>query len=156
MSTQPRTDTIAFRATVELGGKTATGIEVPPDVVAALGAGKRPPVRVKLAGYEYRSTVATMRGRFLLPVSAAVRASAGVAAGDEVDVELVHDTEPRVVTVPPDFAAALDADPRARQAFDGMSYSHKLRWVLSIEDAKTDETRRRRIAKAVDSIREGR
>jgi hypothetical protein len=154
MSTQPGAGTIAFRATIELGGKTATGIEVPPDVVAALGAGKRPPVRVTLAGYGYRSTVATMRGRFLLPVSAAVRSSAGVAAGDEVDVELAHDTEPRVVTVPPDFAAALDDDPRARDTFDGMSYSHRLRWVLSVEGAKTDETRRRRIAKAVDSIRE--
>jgi nucleotidyltransferase/DNA polymerase involved in DNA repair len=156
MSTQPSTGATAFRATIELGGKTATGIEVPPEVVESLGAGKRPPVRVTLAGYAYRSTVATMRGRFMLPISAAVRATAGVAAGDEVDVALALDTEPRVVTVPPDFAAALDADEQARHAFDAMSYSHKLRWVLSIDDAKSEVTRRRRIAKAVETLREGR
>jgi hypothetical protein len=147
---------VAFRATIELGGKTATGIEVPPEVVAALGTSRRPAVRVTLAGYEYRSTVATMRGRFLLPVSAAVRDSAGVAAGDEVDVELVLDSEPREVTVPPDFAAALGADARAKSNFDALSYSHRLRWVLSVDGAKTDATRRRRIAKAVETLREGR
>lgn len=156
MSTQPSAAAVVFRATIELGGRTATGIEVPEEVVAALGTSKRPPVRVTLAGHEYRSTVARMHGRFMLPISAAVRAGAGVAAGDEVDVELALDTEPREVTVPPDFAAALAGDARARRAFDAMPYSHKLRWVLSIDDAKTDETRRRRIAKAVESIREGR
>ncbi len=156
MSTQPSHGAIAFRATLELGGKTATGIEVPPDVVESLGAGRRPPVRVTLAGYEYRSTVATMGGRFMLPVSAAVRDGAGVTPGDEVDVQLALDGEPRVVTVPPDFAAALDADPQAKQAFDGMSYSHRRRWVLSVEDAKSEQTRRRRIAKAVQTLREGR
>src|SRR5688572_18148212 len=114
MSTQHGPGATAFRATIKRSGKTATGIEVPPDVVEALGAGKRPPVRVKLADYEYRNTVASMRGRFMLSVSAAVRESAGVAAGDEVDVELTLDTEPRVVTVPPDFAAALDADAQAK------------------------------------------
>jgi hypothetical protein len=151
MSTQPG---IAFRATVELGGKTATGIEVPPAVVAALGASRRPPVHVTLDGYAYRSTIATMRGRFMLPISAAVRASAGVAAGDEVDVELALDNEPREVTVPADFAAALDAEAQARAAFERLSYSHRLRWVLSVEGAKSAATRERRIAKAVQALRE--
>jgi uncharacterized protein YdeI (YjbR/CyaY-like superfamily) len=89
-------------------------------------------------------------------VSAEVRAGAGVTAGDEVDVEIELDTEPREVTVPPDFATALDADAVAREFFDGLSHSNKLRHVLSIEDAKTAETRRRRIEKAVSGLHEGR
>jgi hypothetical protein len=153
---ETREETIKFRATVELGGKTATGIEVPAEVVAGLGSGKRPAVRVTVNGYTYRSTVAPMGGTYMLPLSAEHRQGAGVAAGDEVDVELELDTEPREVTVPLDFADALDQDPDARRFFDGLSYSNRRRLVLSIEDAKTAETRQRRIAKTVDMLREGR
>ena len=142
-----------FRAVVELGGKTATGFEVPPEVVEALGSGKRPAVRVTVGGHTYRSTVATMGGRFLLPLSAENRTAAGVASGDEVDVDVELDTEPRVVEVPPDLAAALDADPAAKAAFDALSYSHRRRHVLAIDEAKTDATRQRRIAKAVEMLR---
>src|SRR5918996_908909 len=154
--TDPRTrgDTVRFRATLELGGKTATGIEVPAEVVESLGSGKRPSVRVTIKGHTYRTTVAPMGGRFMVPVSADNRTSAGVAAGDEVDVAL--DTEPREVSVPPDLAEALDAEPDAKRYFDGLSYSHKLRHVLAIEGAKTAETRQRRVAKAVSAVREGR
>ncbi|GAA3836548.1 hypothetical protein GCM10022226_68140 [Sphaerisporangium flaviroseum] len=143
-----------FRATIRLGGKTATGIPVPADVVAALGSSKRPAVVVTLGGHTYRSTVAPMGGEFMLPVSAEVRTSAGVAAGDEVDVEVELDTEPREVTVPPDFAEVLDADADARRNFEGLSYSNKRRYVLSIEGAKTDETRQRRITKAVRELKQ--
>ena len=136
-------------------GTTATGMQVPAEVVAALGAGKRPAVRVTINGYTYRSTVATMGGKLLLPVSAEVRAGAGVAAGDEVEVQVELDTAPREVTVPVDFAAALDAEPAARQAFDSLSYSNKRYHVLAIEGAKAAETRQRRIAKAVEDLRAG-
>jgi hypothetical protein len=142
-----------FRSTVELGGKTATGLQVPDGVVERLGTSKRPAVKVTIKDHTYRSTVARMGGRFMLPLSAENRTAAGVAAGDTVDVDIELDTEPRVVAVPDDFAAALDADGDARLAFDKMSYSHQLRWVLSIEDAKTPETRQRRITKAVTDIR---
>jgi hypothetical protein len=145
-----------FRASIQLNGKTATGIRVPEEVVASLGSGKRPAVHVTINGYAYRSTVAPMGGEFMLPVSAEVRESAGVAAGDEVEVEVELDAAPREVSVPPDFAEALDADAAARQFFDGLSYSNKRRFVLSVEEAKTPETRQRRIAKAVDMLREGR
>jgi hypothetical protein len=144
-----------FRSTVELGGKTATGIEVPDDVVDALAAGKRPAVTVTINSFTYRSTIARMGGRYMLPLSAENRGGAGVAAGDDVDVEVSLDTAPRVVEVPEDFAAALDGDSAARKAFDKMSYSHQLRWVLSVTDAKTPETRQRRITKAVDTLRAG-
>jgi hypothetical protein len=145
-----------FHTTILQGDKTATGIRVPDEVVEALGAGKRPPVRVTINGYTYRSTVAVMGGTYMVGVSADNRAGAGVAGGDEVDVDLELDTAPREVTVPPDFAAALDAEPAARRTFDGLSYSNRSWHVLSIEGAKSDETRQRRIAKSVDALREGR
>jgi bifunctional DNA-binding transcriptional regulator/antitoxin component of YhaV-PrlF toxin-antitoxin module len=147
---------VSFRATILLAGKTATGVVVPDDAVEALGAGKRPPVRVTIGGYTYKSTVAVMRGRFMLPISAEVRQGAGVAAGDQVDIELVLDSEPRVVTVPADFAAALDADGEARRFFDGLSYSNQRRFVDAIAGAKAAETRARRIATSVEKLREGR
>jgi hypothetical protein len=146
---------MTFRATVELHGKTATGIQVPPDVVEALGSGKRPAVVVTINGYSYRSTVAPMGGVFMLPISAEHRAGAGIAAGDEIEVALQLDTEPRVVEVPADFAAALDADGEARRLFDRLSYSNQRRHVLAIDDAKTPETRQRRIDKAVATLRDG-
>lgn len=142
-----------FRSTVELGGKTATGFQVPAKVVAGLGSGKRPPVRVTIRGYTYRSTVAPMGGRFMLPLSAEHRAGAGVAAGDKIDVDIELDTAPREVTEPPDFKQALDRDTKARRYFDGLSYSNKRRHVLAIEQSKTTETRQRRIAKAVSTLR---
>ncbi|HEX7398934.1 MAG TPA: YdeI/OmpD-associated family protein [Candidatus Limnocylindrales bacterium] len=145
-----------FRTTVDLNGTTATGMRVPPEIVEALGSGKRPPVLVTINGYTYRSTVAVMGGESLIGVSSENRAGAGVAAGDEVDVELELDTAARTVTVPADFAAALDEDPKARATFDGLSYSNKSWHVLSIDGAKTDETRQRRIVRSIDALREGR
>jgi hypothetical protein len=144
-----------FHATILQSGKTATGIEVPNDVVEALGAGRRPPVKVTINGFTYRSTIAALGGVSMVGISAENRAGAGVAGGDEVDVEIELDTQPRQVDVPADFAAALDADPRARATFDGLSYSNRSWHVLSIEGAKTDETRQRRIAKSLEALREG-
>lgn len=141
-----------LHATVQLHGKSATGIEIPADVLAALGGGKRPKVTVTLNGYSYPSSVGSMGGLSLIPVSAEVRARAGVAAGDEVDVDIVPDTAPRVVAVPDDLAAALSWRPAARQAFDRLSYSGQQRYVLSVEQAKTPETRRRRVDNAVAEL----
>jgi len=141
-----------FRAEILLAGRTATGIEVPADVVEALGAGKRPPVRVTINGFTYRSTVAVMGGMFMVGVNAENRAAAGVAAGDVVDVDLELDTEVREVIVPADFADALDRDGEARGRFDALSYSNRHRHVLAIEEAKTAETRQRRIDKAVAAL----
>lgn len=148
--------TIRFRATLELGGKTATGIVVPEKVVSALGSSKRPAVRVTINRYTYRSTVAPRGGRFLLPVSAENREGAGIAAGDKVEVDLELDTEPRELAVPPDLAKALGRDPAAKSFFDGLSYSKKQRFTIPIEQAKTAETRQRRVDKAVESLHDGR
>lgn len=145
-----------FKTTLELGGKTATGFRVPASVVEALGKGKRPPVVVTINGYSYRNTVAVYGDTYMLGVAAEHRAAAGVKAGDEVDVDLELDTAPREIEVPSDFAAALDEDRAAREFFDGLSYSNKRRFTLSIEDAKTPETRQRRIDKSVGQLRQGR
>ena len=145
-----------FRTTILQDDKTATGIRVPDEIVEALGKGKRPAVSVTINGFTYRSTVAVMGGDYMVGVSAENRAGAGVAGGDVVDVDIELDTAPREVTVPPDFAAALDAEPEARRTFDGLSYSNKSWHVPQVTGAKTDETRQRRIAKSIDTLREGR
>ena len=145
-----------FRTTIRQSGRTTTGIPVPDEVVEALGSGKRPPVKVTLNGYTYRSTVASMGGESMISLSAEHRAGAGVAGGDEVEVDLELDTAPREVDVPPDLAAALDAEPAARTTFDGLSYSNKSWHVLQVTGARTDETRQRRIARSVETLKQGR
>jgi hypothetical protein len=144
-----------FRATVQLNGKTATGIEVPDEVVAGLGQGQRPPVRVTIGGYSYRTTVARMDGRFLVSLSAENRAAAGVAAGDEVEVDLEIDDAPREVEVPADLGAALGQDNAARTNFEALPYSHRKEWVRWVTEAKKPDTRATRITKTVQSLHEG-
>jgi len=145
-----------FRTTIVQSGKTATGIEVPDEVMDALGSGKRPAVTVTVNGYSYRSTVATVGGRSMVGLSAEHRAGAGVAGGDEVEVDLELDTAPRQVAVPDDLAAALDAEPAARATFEALSYSNKSWHVLQVTGAKTEETRQRRIARSIEVLRQGR
>ena len=145
-----------FRTTVLQSGKNITGMEIPEDVVTALGSGKKPPVRVTINGFTYRSSVAVMGGRYMVGISADNRAATGVAGGDEVDVDIVVDSQPREVAVPADFAAALDAEPAARTFFDGLSYSQRRWFVSGIEGAKKPETRLRRIEKAVERLANGR
>ena len=126
---------------------------MPDAAVAALAGGNRPPVRVTLRGYTYRTTVARMRGDFMIPVSAAVREQAGVAAGDELEVEIELDTAPREVTILAELSEALKGDGDAERAFGGLSYTNQKRHVLAVEGAKTEETRQRRIAKVLDELR---
>ena len=145
-----------FQAELLLAGKTATGIEIPPEVVESLGAGKKPPVAVTINGHTYRSTVASRSGRFLVGVSAENRAAADVAAGDKIEVELELDDKPREVRVPDDLAAALDRDAKAKSFFEELTYSQKQWYVLPIEEAKKQETRERRLDKALQMLREGR
>jgi Bacteriocin-protection, YdeI or OmpD-Associated/Domain of unknown function (DUF1905) len=141
-----------FRARVE-PPEPMKGLEVPPEVVEGLGGGKRPAVTITINGHSWKSRLAIMRGRYLIGLSIANRRAAGVVTGDEVEVEVEIDAEPRVVVEPADFARALDADPIARAAYDGLSYSRKREHVLAIESAKKPETRIRRIEKALATLR---
>lgn len=140
-----------FETTMTLVGNN-TGIEVPPEVIEALGAGKKPPVKVTVNGYEYRNTVAVMGGKYMISFSSDKRAATGIQGGDPIVVDLELDTAPRTVEVPDDLAAALDAAPGAREAFDRLAPSHKKAHVTAVESAKAPETRQRRIAKAVESL----
>jgi hypothetical protein len=144
---------VEFRTTVELGGKTATGLQVPDEVVEALGAGKRPPVVVSVAGHTYRTTVAPMGGAFWVPLAAENREAAGVQAGQEVDVRLELDTSPRETPLPDDLDAALDDAARAH--FHGLAPSHRKEWVRWVEEAKKPETRAARVEKTAAALREG-
>jgi hypothetical protein len=145
------TMSVSFTTTLELARKTATGIEVPESIVEELGGGKRAAVTVTINGYTYRSTLATMGGRFLLPVAAEHREAAGLTAGDPVDVVLELDTAPRTVDVPDDLAAALEGA-GVRAAFDALSPSARKAHVTSVEGTSVPETRARRIVKVVTTL----
>jgi Bacteriocin-protection, YdeI or OmpD-Associated/Domain of unknown function (DUF1905) len=143
-----------FESTVELGGKTATGIEIPDEVIEALGSGRRPPVTITINGYTYRTTAVRMGGRFLVPLNAENREAAGVSAGDHVTVDIALDDAPREVELPADLDAALDAE--ARASYDALSYTHRKEWVRWVEEAKKPETRTTRVEKTVSGLKAGR
>lgn len=148
-----------MRLTAELmatGGGSTTGFRVPDDFVTALGAGGRPKVVVTINGYEFRSSIARMGGEYWLGVSAERRDAAGVRAGEVLDLDVDLDLEVREVTVPDDLTAALAADPGARQFWETLSYSNRRYHVEQVTGAKTDVTRERRVAKAVQMLGEGR
>jgi hypothetical protein len=142
----------SFATTLLQTGKTTTGIVVQESVVAELGSGKKPKVVVTLNGFEYRSSIAVMGGDFMIPVSAEIRANAGVSGGDAIAVLVVVDTAERVVSIPAEFTAALQDAPVALARFESLSYSRKSAYTLSIEAAKTEETRAKRIAKAIAEL----
>ncbi len=143
---------IRFRAILLLSGKTATGVEVPEHIVEKLGSSKKPPVKVTINGYTYRSSIAKMGGIFMLGMSAEVRQNSGIKSGDMITIDLETDTEPRVVSVPADFQQALGTNMMAKEFFDSLSYSSQRRYVLQIEQAKTEDTRKRRIEKTITDL----
>jgi hypothetical protein len=140
-----------FRCEVE-PTEPMRGLEVPAEVVEALGGGERPPVTIVVNGHSWRSRIAKMRGRYLIGFSKANRAAAGVDTGDQVEVAVELDTEPRVIAEPEDLTRALDADPAARAAWDALAPSHRRRHIHAIESAKKPETRARRIEKALAEL----
>jgi hypothetical protein len=145
-----------FTATLELHGKTATGIEVPEEVVLGLGSSKRPAVVVTINGFSYRTTIAPYNGVYLIPVSAENRAGAQAHAGEVLDVTVEIDTEPRAIEVPADLAKALKADKAAKAFFESLSLSNQRGYVDWITSAKKDETRQARVATSLESLAAGR
>lgn len=141
-----------YRTTLMLFGPNNTGIPVPEEVLASLGRGKRPPVRATVNGYTYRTTVAPYSQMLLMPFNAQHRAATGLRGGEEIEVDLVLDNEPRDVAVPSDLAAALAAEPAAATFFAGLSYTNRKSYVTWIEEAKRPETRAARLAKALEML----
>jgi hypothetical protein len=146
---------VTFETKVAANGNN-TGIVVPVEVIDQLGAGNRPPVLVDLNGYEYRNTVGVMGGEHMLSVSAAVRQATGLKGGDPVRVTLTLAEGPREVNLPPDFAAALAADRKAGAFFGKLSNSLQRYHVDNVNAAKSEETRPRRIEKAISLFQQGR
>lgn len=144
-----------FKSELFLAGKTATGIRVPDRVVEGLGAGKRPPVKVTFNSHTYRTTIAPMCGDYFIPVAAAIREASGAVAGDVLDITVELDTEPRTVDVPEQLANEFAKDKRAAAAYEKLSYSNKKEMARSIVSAKGENTRARRLAKAMESLRKG-
>jgi hypothetical protein len=131
-------------------------IVVPPEVVAALSAKKRPPVRVTLNGdYTYRSTVSVYSGRYYLPIRREIREACGLASGMPVEVRLALDEEPRQVEIPDGLAAAFAGNPEAGAIFDRLSFTHQREYVEWINGAKREATRTWRVAKTLEMLRDG-
>ena len=143
-----------FNTIVKSEGKTAAGIVVPPEIVEALGSGRNPKVKVSVNGYTFRGTVQVSNGRFMLSFSADKREASGVKGGDQVEVTVELDTEPRTVEVPEDLRAALSAKARAMEAFEALAYSRRKEFVRQVNEAKAQETRARRISGIVAQVDE--
>jgi len=141
-----------FTTTVKTAGKTAAGIVVPPEIVEALGSGRNPKVKVSVNGYTFQGTVQVSNGQFMLSFSSDKREASGVKGGDQVEVTLELDTEPRTVEVPEDLRAALSARAGAMEAFEGLAYARRKEFVRQVNEAKAQETRARRIAGIVAQV----
>jgi hypothetical protein len=144
--------TTTFKTKLSGTADGPTGIEVPAANIAALGTSKKPAVQVNVNGYAYRSTVAVMGGKFMIAFSSAHREASGIRAGDQIEVTLALDTEPRTVELPEDLAAALAGAKGARAAFDAAAPSKRKEYVRQVVEAKAQETRERRIAKIVSDL----
>jgi hypothetical protein len=142
---------VKFRATIIPSGN-ATAVEIPGDVVRALGPQGRPPIAITINGHGWRSRVAVMRGLHLVGISAAHRAAANIAEGEVVEIDVVLDDQPRDVSEPSDLAAALEAAPEARASFDRLPFGLKQKHVRSIAEAKSPQVRQRRIDKLVATL----
>ena len=146
----PSAVAITFRTKVwQMGNNTA--IQISPEIIEQLGSGRRPLVRMTLRNHTYRSAVAVMDGMFLVSLSAENRQAAGVKGGEEVDVTIALDLEPRTVEAPPDLRAAL-VKAKALDAFNASAPSMQKEYVRQVEEAKARETRDRRIAKIVEKL----
>jgi Bacteriocin-protection, YdeI or OmpD-Associated/Domain of unknown function (DUF1905) len=146
---------LTFHTSLQQRGPAAA-VVLDDQQVAVIGEGaQRFPVAATVNGYSWRTSVARMGGEFLVGLSKAVRQSAGVEAGDEVEVTLRLDTEVREVEVPADLAKAFEADPVAKAAFEGMAFTHRKEYARWIEEAKKAETRERRIGQALEMLRAG-
>jgi hypothetical protein len=149
---QTVTNIHTFRAPIENPGGGGAFVRVPFDVEQAFGK-KRVPVKATIDGEAYRGTLVRMgEPCHILIVLKEIRERIGKNFGDEVEVTLEEDTEPRVVEVPLDFQQALDRDPVAKTAFQKMPYTHQWEYVRAILEVKREETRRSRIAKSIEML----
>jgi Bacteriocin-protection, YdeI or OmpD-Associated/Domain of unknown function (DUF1905) len=129
-------------------------VDVPPEVVEALGGKGRIPVTATFDGVPYRGSIVRMGDASVLGVLKAIMTEAGVSVGDTLTVVVRNDDAPREVEVPDDLAEALGRDDVARAAFDRLSFSHKREYVDAINEAKRPETRARRVERTIQALLE--
>lgn len=144
-------DIIEFASVVE-PPERMHGLEVPDAVVEALGAGRRPRVQVTLNGHSWITRIAIMRGRNLIGLSKANRAASKVETGQPVTVGIEVVPELTSIDVPQDVQAALDAAPNAARHFESLTLSQRRQHIRVIDQAKSADTRARRIAKLVETL----
>jgi len=142
-----------FQARVIPSGN-ATGVEVPDDVMQALGPAGRPPVTITINGHTWRSRVAAMRGQHLIGISAANRAAARISEGDIVEIDVEIDEAPREVVEPAELAQALNNYPQARASFDRLPFGLRQKHVRTIQEARSAEIRERHITKLIAALKD--
>ena len=143
---------ISFSATLVARGPAAAVI-LDDEQVAAIGEGaKRFPVLATVNGHSWRTSVMRMHGEFMLGLNREVRETAGVEAGDLVDVRVELDSAPREVDVPAALTGALEHDPAAKEAFESLAFTHRKEFARWVAEAKREETRDRRVAKALEML----
>lgn len=149
-----KSKSVTFHTTILQTGKNTAGIQVPQEIIEKLGGGKRPLVRVTINKYTYRSAVAVMDSKYMISFSSEHRKAAGVQGGDQADVTLELDLEPRNVEIPKDLKEAL-IEANALDAFEKSAPSMQKEYVRQVEEAKAQETRQRRITKIVEKLSAG-
>lgn len=145
-----------FTARLRASGRGAGGhlVEVPDEVIAALGGRGRIPVKASFNGIPYRGSIVRMGGLMMLGVTKAIMAEAGAGPGDVLDVVVENDEAPREVEVPPELTEALKRNRAARAVWDGLSFSHRREYVGYIVEAKKEETRARRVERTIQALTE--
>jgi hypothetical protein len=143
-----------FKATLRPSGRGRGGhlVEVPDEVVAALGGKGRIPVQASFDGVPYRGSIVKMGGVMMLGVTKATMAEAGAGPGDVLDVVVQNDEAPREVEVPPELARALKRNRTAAAVWDRLSFSHRREYVGYIVEAKKEETRARRVERSIEAL----
>jgi hypothetical protein len=143
-----------FEGVLEAGRGGGAFVELPADVLEALGGGKRFRVTGTLNGVEFASsTMPTGGGRVALGLHKATREQAGVAAGDRVTLTVERDERPREVDVPEELREALAGDPEAAAQFERLAFTHRREYAQWVAEAKRPETRARRVAETLQRLR---
>ncbi len=143
-----------FTAVIQEGRGGGAFAEVPFDVEEVFGE-KRPQVKATMEGESFVWRLIKMGGPWhIVGVPKGIRTKAGKNIGDTIEITVEADNTPREVIVPADLEAAFVGEDEAKAFFDAMAYTHRKEYVRWIESAKREETRVRRVEKAIQMLKE--
>lgn len=129
-------------------------VEPPFDVKEVFGS-KRAKVKAIFDGVEYRGSVVSMGGCYMIGITQEIRNKIGKGFGDEVFVTLEKDEEDRSVEVPEDLASAMNSNEAAAATFKSLPFTAQKEYITWITSAKRQATREEHIIKAVALLTEG-